>query len=149
MLVRPHEGDEVLGLAQVDDIVRPTGDHVHSLDLLTADFKADLLIRVDVALLDLRMVATDVVHSSIKQFIIHLKGLITFKYEPILVENQPFLNLPITTLRIVFSNNSDSKNRTTREKAKTTTFLIITIFDGSETLAKNRLNSSKPHRITT
>ena len=57
-LVCPHESDEVLGITQIDDIMRPAGDHVDGFDLLAADLKADLLIRVDIALLDQR-VTTD------------------------------------------------------------------------------------------
>ena len=58
-LVCPHEGDEVLGIAEIDDIVRPAGDHVDGFDLVAADLKADLLVRVDIALLDQRATADD------------------------------------------------------------------------------------------
>lgn len=59
LLVRPHEGDEVLGLAEIYDIMRPTGDHVNGLDLLTADFKVDFFVRMDITLLDQRATADD------------------------------------------------------------------------------------------
>ena len=58
-LIRPHEGDEVLGITQIDDIVRPAGDHVDGLDLVARYLKADFLICVDVALLDQRATADD------------------------------------------------------------------------------------------
>ena len=58
-LIRPHEGNEVLGIAEIDDIVRPAGDHVYGFDPLAADLKADLFIRVDIALLDQRAAADD------------------------------------------------------------------------------------------
>ena len=34
LLVRPHEGDEIIGVGQIDDAMRPSGDHVNCLDLL-------------------------------------------------------------------------------------------------------------------
>ena len=52
LLVRPHQGDEVLGVTQIDDIVRPAGDHVNGFDLISRNLKANLLIRMDIALLD-------------------------------------------------------------------------------------------------
>ena len=58
-LVRPHKGDEVLCVAEINDIMRPAGDHVNSFDLVAADLKADLFIRVDIALLDQRVTADD------------------------------------------------------------------------------------------
>ena len=58
-LIRPHEGDEVLGVTQIDDIVRPTGNHVDGFDLVARYLKADLLICVDVSLLNQRATADD------------------------------------------------------------------------------------------
>ena len=58
-LVRPHQGDEVLSVAEVDDVVRPARDHMHGLDLLSRNLKADLFVRVDIALLDPRAAADD------------------------------------------------------------------------------------------
>lgn len=58
-LIRPHEGDEVLGVRKIDDIVRPAGDHMDGFDLVAADLKADFLIRVDIALLNQRVTAHD------------------------------------------------------------------------------------------
>ena len=53
-LVCPHKGDEVLGIAEIDDIMRPAGDHVDGFDLLSRHLKADLLVRMDIALFDQR-----------------------------------------------------------------------------------------------
>ena len=39
--------------------MRPAGDHVDGFDLIAADLKADLLVRVDITLLDQRMTAND------------------------------------------------------------------------------------------
>lgn len=58
-LVRPHEGDEVFGVAEIDDIMRPAGDHVDSFDLVARHLKTDLLIRVDIALFDQCTAADD------------------------------------------------------------------------------------------
>ena len=58
-LVRPHEGDEDLSVAKIDDIMRPAGDHVDGFDLVAADLKADFFIRVDIALFDQRTIADD------------------------------------------------------------------------------------------
>lgn len=58
-LVRPHEGDEVFGIAEIDDIMRPAGDHVDGFDLVAADLKADLLVRMDIALFDQRATTDD------------------------------------------------------------------------------------------
>ena len=53
-LIRPHERDEVLGIAEVRDTVCPAGNHMNGFYLFAADLKTDLLIRVDIALLDPR-----------------------------------------------------------------------------------------------
>ena len=58
-LVRPHERDEVLGIRQIDDIMRPAGDHVDGFDLVAADLKADFLVRVDIAFFNQRATADD------------------------------------------------------------------------------------------
>ena len=58
-LVRPHEGDEVFGVAEIDDVVRPAGDHVDGFDLVATDLKADFLIRMDIAFFDQRPTADD------------------------------------------------------------------------------------------
>ena len=34
LLVCPHKGEGVLGVGQVDDVVRPAGDHVDSFDFV-------------------------------------------------------------------------------------------------------------------
>ncbi len=58
-LIRPQEGDEVLGIAEIRDTVRPSGDHVHRFDFLTRHLKADLLIRMDIAFLDQRAIVVE------------------------------------------------------------------------------------------
>lgn len=42
LLVCPHHGDEILGIGQVDDVVRIPRQHVYCLDLLPADLTAFL-----------------------------------------------------------------------------------------------------------
>ena len=37
-LVCPHESDEVLSVAEIDDIMRPAGFHIDALDLVPAHF---------------------------------------------------------------------------------------------------------------
>ena len=56
-LVCPHESDEVLSVAEIDDIMRPAGDHVDGFNLIAADLKADLLVCMDIAFLDQRSTA--------------------------------------------------------------------------------------------
>ena len=51
-LVGPHEGNEILGLAEVDDVMRVSRQHVNRLDLLTADLKLDDLVGADLPLLN-------------------------------------------------------------------------------------------------
>ena len=58
-LVCPHESDEVLSVAEIDDIMRPAGDHVNGFDLVTAELKTDFFVRMDIALFDQRMTADD------------------------------------------------------------------------------------------
>lgn len=57
LLVCPHKGEEVLGVGQVDDVVRPAGDHMDGFNLVAAHLKRYLFIRVDVALLNQRAAA--------------------------------------------------------------------------------------------
>lgn len=52
LLVRPHEGDEGLRFAQIDDVVRIAGQHMHCLDLLTRDLELPNLVAADAPLLD-------------------------------------------------------------------------------------------------
>ena len=34
LLVCPHQGNEVFGFGQIDNVVRPTGDYVNSFDFV-------------------------------------------------------------------------------------------------------------------
>ena len=52
LLVRPHERNEGLGIAQVDDIVRETRQHMDGLDLVARDLELPYLVAADAALLD-------------------------------------------------------------------------------------------------
>ena len=52
LFVRPHQGDEVLGIGQVDDVVRPAGDHVNGFDFVAGNLKGYLFIGVNIALLN-------------------------------------------------------------------------------------------------
>ena len=58
-LIRPHEGDEILGVRKIDDIMCPAGNHVDGFDLVARNLKADLLVRMDIAFLDQRTTADD------------------------------------------------------------------------------------------
>ena len=51
-LVAGHDRHQILRVAQVDDIVRPAGDHVDALDLFPADLELHRFAGIDVALLD-------------------------------------------------------------------------------------------------
>ena len=59
LLVCPHQGDEVLGIGQVDDVVSPAGNHVNSFDFVAGNLKGYLFIGVDISLLDQRSSADD------------------------------------------------------------------------------------------
>ena len=50
-LVRPHHRHEVLGVAEVDDVVRIAGQHVHGPDVLARDLELYHLVGADPALL--------------------------------------------------------------------------------------------------
>ena len=52
LLVRPHQGDKVLRLTQVDDIVGAAGQHLHGLRLVAPDLKFQHLIAANAALLN-------------------------------------------------------------------------------------------------
>lgn len=58
-LVRSQKGDKILGVAEIDYAMRPAGDHVNSYNLLIADLKADLFVRMDIVLLNQRATADD------------------------------------------------------------------------------------------
>ena len=50
--VAPHDGDEVFGVTEVDDVVGVAREHVDGLDVLAADFEFDDFIGVDLSFLD-------------------------------------------------------------------------------------------------
>ena len=52
LLICPHQGDKILRVGQVDDVVRPAGDHVNGFDFVARYLKRNLFIGMDVALLD-------------------------------------------------------------------------------------------------
>ena len=52
LLVRPHQGDEVLGLAQIDDVVGVPRQHVDGLGLVAGHLKFQHLAAADAALLN-------------------------------------------------------------------------------------------------
>ena len=54
LLVCPHQGDKILRVRQVDDVVRPAGDHVNGFDLIARNLKRYSLVGVDIALLNQR-----------------------------------------------------------------------------------------------
>ncbi len=51
-LVGPHQSNQILGFAEIDDVVGIAGQHMHGLDLLTADLKFQHLVRAQPALLN-------------------------------------------------------------------------------------------------
>ena len=51
-LIRPHEGNERLGIGEVDDVVRVAREHVDGLDFVAGDLEVQDLVGVDAALLD-------------------------------------------------------------------------------------------------
>ena len=59
LLVRPHQGDEVFRVGQIDDVVCPAGDHMDSFDLVAGHLEGDLLVGKDIALLNQRTAADD------------------------------------------------------------------------------------------
>ena len=48
----PHDGDEIFGLGEVDDVVRVAGKHLHSGDFFAGHFKFDDFAAADSALLN-------------------------------------------------------------------------------------------------
>ena len=50
--VAVHDGDEVLGLGEVDDVVGVAGEHVDGLDVVAGDLELNDLVRAQFALLD-------------------------------------------------------------------------------------------------
>ena len=58
-LVAVHHGDEVVGLAEVDDVVGIAGEHVHGLDVLACDFVVPHFVGAFLAQLDEAVAADD------------------------------------------------------------------------------------------
>lgn len=57
LLVCPHKGDEVFGIGQIDDVVRPSGDHVNGFDFVSRNLKGYFFVCVNIALLNQRSTA--------------------------------------------------------------------------------------------
>ncbi len=57
--VGPHQGDQGLGVREVDDVVGVAGEHLDCLDLLSGDFEVEDLVGADLAFLDERFAADD------------------------------------------------------------------------------------------
>ena len=51
LLVRPHQGDKILRIGQIDDVVRPAGNHMNGFDFVARNFKRYFFVGVDIALL--------------------------------------------------------------------------------------------------
>ena len=54
-LVTGHDRDQIFRLRQVNDIVRPAGNHVDSLDLVPRNLKLHRFASIDVPFLDQTM----------------------------------------------------------------------------------------------
>ena len=54
LLVCPHQGDEFLGIGQIDDVVRPAGNHVDGFNFVSRNLKGYFFVGVDIALLNQR-----------------------------------------------------------------------------------------------
>ena len=54
LFVRPHQCDKIFGGGQVDNTVRPAGDHVNGFDFVAGNLEGYLFVGVDIALLDQR-----------------------------------------------------------------------------------------------
>ncbi len=51
-LVGPHDGDQILGVAEVDDVVGVAGQHVDGLNAVAGDLELQDLVAADPALLN-------------------------------------------------------------------------------------------------
>lgn len=51
-LITSHDRHQILRLGQIDDIVRPAGNHVNCFDFVSGNFKLYRLAGIDVALLN-------------------------------------------------------------------------------------------------
>ena len=58
-LIAIHHRDEVLGLREIDDIVRVSRQHVHSLDIVARDLEFDHFVGTELAFLDQAMAGDD------------------------------------------------------------------------------------------
>ena len=56
-LIGPHDGDERVGIGEIDDVVGVAGEHVDGLDVVAADIKLYHLVGTNLALLDEGMAA--------------------------------------------------------------------------------------------
>ena len=57
LLVCPHQGNEVLGIGKIDDVVRPAGNHVDGFDFVARNLKGNFFVGVDIAFLNQRSTA--------------------------------------------------------------------------------------------
>mgnify|MGYP006924771117 CR=1 FL=1 len=57
--IADHNGDKVLGFREVDDIVRPSRNHVDGFDFIPGDFKFDCLSGIDISFLNKAMTGND------------------------------------------------------------------------------------------
>ena len=55
----PHDGDEIFGLGEVDDVVRVAGEHLNSGDFFTGHLKFDDFAAADSALLNQTVTGND------------------------------------------------------------------------------------------
>ena len=59
LLVRPHNCDKVLRFAQIDNVMRVTGQHMYRFYYITADLKIQYLVGTYFALLDQSVTGDD------------------------------------------------------------------------------------------
>ena len=52
LLVCPHQGYQILRIAEIYNIMRPAREHMDSFDFITAYFKFNRFIRYDVSFLN-------------------------------------------------------------------------------------------------
>ncbi len=52
LFVCPHEGYEIFGFREIDDIMRIAGQHMDRLDPIAGDFKFEDFVGADLTLLD-------------------------------------------------------------------------------------------------
>ena len=57
--IRPHDGDEIFGLGEVDDVVRVAGEHLNGGDFFAGHFKFDDFAAADSALLNQTVTGND------------------------------------------------------------------------------------------